>query len=111
MFAEDWRKTQRYRWIYTYIIGSVCFTKHHYLFYFFAIVGQRVVVVTHGGLIRALHRRATTHHRVGKVVNTSVNVFHLSDGGKWTIKTWGDVSHLSKTGFLKSGFGGDSNSG
>ncbi|KAL8117599.1 phosphoglycerate mutase-like protein 4 isoform X2 [Apium graveolens] len=73
--------------------------------------GQRVVVVTHGGLIRALHRRATTHHRVGKVVNTSVNVFHLSDGGKWTIKTWGDVSHLSKTGFLKSGFGGDSNSG
>ncbi|KAK1363832.1 Phosphoglycerate mutase-like protein 4 [Heracleum sosnowskyi] len=73
--------------------------------------GQRVVIVTHGGLIRALHRRATTHDRVGKVLNTSVNVFHLSDGGKWTIKTWGDVSHLSKTGFLKSGFGGDSNSG
>ncbi|KAL1809900.1 hypothetical protein ACET3Z_026890 [Daucus carota] len=73
--------------------------------------GERVVVVTHGGFIRALHRRATTHHRVGKVLNTSVNVFHLSDGGKWSIKTWGDVSHLSETGFLKSGFGGDSNSG
>ncbi|KAJ6907584.1 hypothetical protein NC651_018110 [Populus alba x Populus x berolinensis] len=27
------------------------------------------------------------------------------------IKTWGDVSHLNETGYLKSGFGGDETSG
>lgn len=74
--------------------------------------GERVVVVTHGGVIRALQKRASPHRRSpGKVLNTSINVFHLSDGNRWTIKTWGDVSHLDDTGFLKSGFGGDNHSG
>lgn len=73
--------------------------------------GQRVVVVTHGGTIRALCKRADPHRRGGKVLNTSVNVFHLSDGDKWKIKTWGDVSHLDQTDYLQSGFGGDKNSG
>ncbi|KAI3452050.1 hypothetical protein Pfo_008715 [Paulownia fortunei] len=74
--------------------------------------GERVVVVSHGGTIRALHRRASPHRRsTGKVLNTSVNVFHLSDEDEWSIKSWGDVSHLNQTGFLESGFGGDKNSG
>lgn len=73
--------------------------------------GQRVVVVTHGGTIRALCKRADPHRRGGKVLNTSVNVFHLSDGDKWKKKTWGDVSHLDQTDYLQSGFGGDKNSG
>ena len=75
-----------------------------------SIAGERVVVVTHGGVIRALHKRASPHGRAGKILNTSVNVFHLSDD-EWTIKAWGDVSHLSQAGFLKSGFGGDRVSG
>ncbi|XP_022896408.1 phosphoglycerate mutase-like protein 4 [Olea europaea var. sylvestris] len=75
-------------------------------------LGERVVVVTHGGTIRALHRRASSHGQsVGKVLNTSVNVFHLSAEDEWSIKSWGDVSHLKRTGFLESGFGGDSTSG
>ncbi|KAL1568528.1 phosphoglycerate mutase (2,3-diphosphoglycerate-independent) [Salvia divinorum] len=73
--------------------------------------GERVVVVSHGGTIRALHKRASPHQRCGKVLNTSVNVFHLSKDEKWCIKSWGDVSHLNQTGFLDSGFGGDRNSG
>ncbi|XP_059642478.1 phosphoglycerate mutase-like protein 4 isoform X2 [Cornus florida] len=74
--------------------------------------GERVVVVTHGGVIRALYKRASPNGRSGgKVLNSSLNVFHLSDGDIWTLKVRGDVSHLSKTGFLKSGFGGDSTSG
>lgn len=68
-------------------------------------------MVTHGGTIRALCKRADPHRRGGKVLNTSVNVFHLSDGDKWKIKTWGDVSHLDQTDYLQSGFGGDKNSG
>ncbi|XP_057986033.1 phosphoglycerate mutase-like protein 4 isoform X2 [Hevea brasiliensis] len=74
--------------------------------------GERVVVVTHGGVIRALYRRACPNNKpAGKVLNTSINVFHLFDGDKWTVKIWGDVSHLDETEYLASGFGGDRTSG
>ncbi|XP_058088657.1 phosphoglycerate mutase-like protein 4 isoform X2 [Magnolia sinica] len=74
--------------------------------------GERVIAVTHGGALRALFKRAAPKGlSQGKVMNTSVNIFHLSDSDDWIIKVWGDVSHLSKTGFLESGFGGDKNSG
>ncbi|XP_011039205.1 PREDICTED: phosphoglycerate mutase-like protein 4 [Populus euphratica] len=74
--------------------------------------GERVVVVTHGGVIRELYQRACPNGKSGgRVLNTSINIFHISDGDRWTIKTWGDVSHLNETGYLKSGFGGDKTSG
>ncbi|XP_010028272.2 phosphoglycerate mutase-like protein 4 [Eucalyptus grandis] len=73
--------------------------------------GERVVVVTHGGVIRSLHRRACPKRSAGKVLNTSVNTFHLSDGDKWVLKSWGDVSHLEQTEYLGTGFGGDKSSG
>nr|XP_043616847.1 phosphoglycerate mutase-like protein 4 [Erigeron canadensis] len=75
--------------------------------------GERVVVVTHGGVIRALHQRASTGkgHRAGRILNVSVNVLHLLDNDKWLIKSWGDVSHLNGAGYLDSGFGGDRTSG
>ncbi|KAI3452049.1 hypothetical protein Pfo_008714 [Paulownia fortunei] len=75
--------------------------------------GDRVVVVSHGATIEALHTRAFPSGDCrGKVLNASVNVFHLSDDqDEWSIKSWGDVSHLNQTGFLESGFGGDRNSG
>lgn len=69
-------------------------------------------MVTHGGTIRSLCKRAQHHgDRGGKILNTSVNIFHLSDGEKWKIKSWGDISHLHQTEYLQSGFGGDKNSG
>ncbi|KAM0039683.1 putative phosphoserine phosphatase [Helianthus debilis subsp. tardiflorus] len=76
--------------------------------------GERIVVVTHGGVITALHQRAASSrkgHRAGKILNVSVNVLHLSDPDKWVIKSWGDVSHLNGTGYLDSGFGGGRTSG
>ncbi|XP_022573076.1 phosphoglycerate mutase-like protein 4, partial [Brassica napus] len=74
--------------------------------------GERVVVVTHGGVIRSMYERARPKARnVDKILNTSVNVFRLFDGDKWRIQVWGDVTHLDQTGFLKSGFGGDRTSG
>ncbi|KAI6700086.1 hypothetical protein NL676_014410 [Syzygium grande] len=43
--------------------------------------GERVVVVTHGGVIQSLYRRACPNKQPGgKFLNTSVNIFHLSDG-------------------------------
>ncbi|KAL3344542.1 hypothetical protein AABB24_023799 [Solanum stoloniferum] len=74
--------------------------------------GKRVVVVSHGGAIRALHMRASPHRRSkSKIWNTSVGILHLSDKDEWTVKLWADVSHLNKTKFLNSGFGGDKTSG
>ncbi|THG20710.1 hypothetical protein TEA_005817 [Camellia sinensis var. sinensis] len=73
--------------------------------------GERVVMVTHGGVIRTLYELASPSGQPGRVLNTSVNIFHLSDGDIWTIKSWGDVSHLSQTEYLESGFGGDTTSG
>ncbi|KAJ0097342.1 hypothetical protein Patl1_28751 [Pistacia atlantica] len=76
------------------------------------IIGQRVVVVSHGGVIRALYKRACPDNKSGgKVLNTSVSIFQLSDAKKWILKTWGDVSHLGQTGVLETGFGGDRTSG
>ncbi|KAJ8648110.1 hypothetical protein MRB53_001133 [Persea americana] len=73
--------------------------------------GEQVVVVTHGGTMRALFKRANPRGlSPGKVTNTCVSIFHISDSG-WEIKVWADVSHLSETGFLASAFGGDKNSG
>ncbi|KAF3659509.1 phosphoglycerate mutase-like protein 4 isoform X1 [Capsicum chacoense] len=74
--------------------------------------GKRVVVVSHGGAIRAFHRRASPHRRSkSKIWNTSVGILHLSDKDKWSVELWADVSHLKKTEFLDSGFGGDKTSG
>lgn len=68
-------------------------------------------MVTHGGVIRSLYKLACTSRRPGKILNTSINIFHISAEDQWVIKTWNDVSHLNRTGYLESGFGGDRTSG
>ena len=70
-----------------------------------------MVVVTHGGVIRALYRRACSNRFRGSIFNTSVNIFHLSGADVWTIKAWGDISHLHQTGHAKSGLGDSKTSG
>ncbi|KAB2051690.1 hypothetical protein ES319_A12G071800v1 [Gossypium barbadense] len=67
--------------------------------------GKRVVVVTHGGVIRALYRRACSSRFRGIILNTSVNIFQISGDDVWTIKAWGDIDHLNQTGHSMSGFG------
>ncbi|XP_059644223.1 phosphoglycerate mutase-like protein 4 isoform X2 [Cornus florida] len=75
-------------------------------------IGERVAMVTHGGVVIALQKQASpSEHSGGKVLNAALNVFHLYDGDIWTIEVWGDINHLNKTGFLESGFVGDSISG
>ncbi|KAK3412177.1 hypothetical protein EUGRSUZ_I00966, partial [Eucalyptus grandis] len=69
--------------------------------------GERVVAVTHGGVLRTLHAQACPNKQSVKFLNTSVNIFHLSDGDNWVFKSGGDVSHLSHIEYLRTGFGGD----
>ncbi|XP_068343816.1 phosphoglycerate mutase-like protein 4 [Pyrus communis] len=74
--------------------------------------GERVVAVTHGGVIRTLLKKGYANGKsVGKVGNASIHIFHLYDDGKWTVKSSGDVSHLNQTDYLESAFGGDEKSG
>ncbi|XP_058078159.1 metal-independent phosphoserine phosphatase-like [Magnolia sinica] len=68
--------------------------------------GERVIVVTHGGVLRAIYMSLTREPTAGKVLNASINVLHLSEK-KWAFKSWSDVAHLNEVGFLQRGFNGD----
>jgi len=62
-------------------------------------VGERVVVVTHGGVIKALLRHTlnlsvTTGYRQE---NTAVNVFSF-ENAQWRLDVCGDTSHLASSG-------------
>ncbi|CAN6478580.1 unnamed protein product [Victoria cruziana] len=75
-------------------------------------LGQRIVVVTHGGVIREFFNRAAPRgSRRGRIHNASVNVLRISDKMEWNIKSWGDISHLDGVGYLGNAFGGDRTSG
>ncbi|KAI3887318.1 hypothetical protein MKW92_050761 [Papaver armeniacum] len=68
--------------------------------------GERVIIVTHGGILRAIYMAITGESSAGKILNASINVVHLTEK-KWVFKTWSDVSHLNEVGFLQRGFNGD----
>jgi probable phosphoglycerate mutase len=60
---------------------------------------QRIVVVTHGGVLDALYRHANgtplEHPRDFPTFNASLNwVRH--EKGNWLIERWGDISHLTR---------------
>jgi 2,3-bisphosphoglycerate-dependent phosphoglycerate mutase len=59
--------------------------------------GDRVLIVTHGGALDAVYRHATrmplSATRDFTIYNASVNVIS-HDGGRWSIESWGDISHL-----------------
>ncbi len=60
--------------------------------------GQRVLVVTHGGVLGAVYRwlnglPIASPHLID-IPNLGYNRIVVS-GGNWQIETWGDISHLS----------------
>jgi probable phosphoglycerate mutase len=60
-------------------------------------LGEKVVVVTHGGVVSGLFRHALNipfdAPRRFEFVNAGLNVFAYEEGN-WILRTWGDVSHL-----------------
>lgn len=60
--------------------------------------GQRILVITHGGVVDGLYRMTTGLPHIGSrvftMVNGSINEF-LFERGKWYLKTWADVAHLA----------------
>lgn len=59
--------------------------------------GERIVVVTHGGVLNGLLRHclgtALDTPRTFAIFNASFNVFYF-ENNHWRLVTWGDVSHL-----------------
>jgi probable phosphoglycerate mutase len=59
--------------------------------------GQRILLVTHGGVLDAAYRHATgmalSATRDFPILNASINVIS-HDGRRWGMQSWGDVSHL-----------------
>ena len=59
--------------------------------------GQRILLVTHGGVLDAAYRHATgmplSATRDFPILNASINVIS-HDGRRWALQSWGDVSHL-----------------
>ena len=60
-------------------------------------MGEKVVVVTHGGVVSGLFRHTLNipldAPRRFEFVNAGLNVFAYEEGN-WMLRTWGDVSHL-----------------
>jgi probable phosphoglycerate mutase len=60
-------------------------------------LGEKVVVVTHGGVVSGLFRHVLDipleAPRRFEFVNAGLNVFAY-ENGNWILRTWGDVSHL-----------------
>lgn len=81
------------------LVFLIAFITHHvnnaYVNFELWVVGDRVVVVSHGATIEALYTRARPSEDCrGKVPNASINVLHLFDAEEeWSVKSWGDVTH------------------
>lgn len=73
-------------------------------------LGERIVVVCHGGVMTALHRHATGKNPSGHVVNASVNIMRITDGNTWSIERWGDIAHLKNIEYDRAAFGGGDDS-
>lgn len=61
-------------------------------------LGETIVIVSHSGILDSLFRHTLSIPIVPYdgsflILNASYNEFHYKSG-KWTLKTWGDISHL-----------------
>ena len=65
--------------------------------------GQRVVIVTHGGVLDGVFRYTLgidlSEPRRFKLFNAGLNTFFVADG-VWALGTWGDVRHLKNIGTI-----------
>jgi probable phosphoglycerate mutase len=64
-------------------------------------LGERIVIVTHGGVLSGLFRHTFSipfnAPRRFEFTNAGLNVFNYEQGN-WYLQTWGDISHLGGVG-------------
>ena len=68
--------------------------------------GARVLIVTHGGVLNGLLRRALGLDLAiplsYRLFNATINTFFIRDGA-WRLGTWGDIHHLRDIGTIEAG--------
>lgn len=68
-----------------------------------AHAGQRVLAVTHGGVLDALYRHANAvpleRPRDFPIYNASLN-WLAHRNGRWSVERWGDIAHLTRDAAL-----------
>ncbi|CAI7777656.1 unnamed protein product [Closterium sp. NIES-53] len=74
-------------------------------------LGQRVLLVTHGGVCNCIQMKASGNRHAKKVYNTSIGIVRVTPPNKWTILRWADVEHLKAVDYDKQAFGGGADSG
>jgi probable phosphoglycerate mutase len=66
-------------------------------------IGQRVAVVTHGGVLDAIFRLVNRvpldRERDFPIYNASINAFRY-EAQQWSMDSWGDISHLTRDATL-----------
>ena len=67
--------------------------------------GARILIVTHGGVFRAVYRQIAGLVREGCLLprpdNAAISRFQ-NCGGLWQMLTWNETSHLQQTGYTES---------
>ena len=67
--------------------------------------GKKLLLVTHGGVLRAIYRHVVGFVAPGRLVpqttNASMGCFCLRDA-HWQMTCWNDCSHLQEVGFRDS---------
>lgn len=62
-------------------------------------VGERLLLVTHGGVLdvlyRDVHGKPRTSPREFPIYNASINVLRHCEGA-WSVVSWGDIDHLAR---------------
>ncbi|CAI5987434.1 unnamed protein product [Closterium sp. NIES-65] len=74
-------------------------------------LGQRVLLVTHGGVCNCIQMKASGNRHAKKVYNTSIGIVRITPPDKWTILRWADIEHLKAVDYDKQAFGGGADSG
>jgi broad specificity phosphatase PhoE len=64
-----------------------------------------VLIVTHGGVLHAVHQHARGYHARDKMHNGAINLMHV-DSGSWALEIWNDVSHMQHLGLNTVAGGG-----
>ncbi len=70
---------------------------------------QRVLVVTHGGVLHAVHRKATNTAPTGRAANCAINTIRIDCSQKpaaWAVVSWGQDDHLDHSKMSGGSFGG-----
>lgn len=69
--------------------------------------GSRVLVVTHGGCLQAVHRHVRGCLYPGKLVNGCVCSVRIQ-GAAWAVAAWNEGRHLAAAGCCQADDGGGS---